>query len=764
VTFPHCVRLPLLLVACLLLALVDGAEAQDQPLVTQIDVVGARRVEEATIRFKLKTRAGDPYSPEVVREDVKALFALGYFEDVVVRADIFEGGLKLTFELQEKPSIQSIKVEGNRKLGVDKIKGKIDLVEGAIIPPGALTKNAEKIRLFYEEEGYYQAQVEAREERLSPQEVALTFTVVEGDKFDVCDIDIVGNKHLEDKPIKKRLQTSEVFLWFFGGTLKREELQRDLDRIRAFYLDNGFLEIAVEEPTIQVDAAKKCLRIAIAVEEGPQYRIAQLSVTGNSLFSEAQIRERIQSRAGAVFSREGLQKDVVAVTDRYADRGYLFADVMPVTDIKRAETTVDVRLEITEGPQAFINRIEIAGNARTRDKVIRREIALVEGNLFSSSALERSRRRLDNLGFFEEVKIDTRRVSPKQVNLLVDVKEKPTGAFTIGGGFSSVDGPIGVVSISQANAFGLGKRASITAQLGDKANRFNIVYTDPHLMDSDYLLELRAYQTDTRFRTNQGFNQSTLGGAVTLGRRLFEQVDGSITYGYENVEITDIDRETAPELLLRQFDECAECATSSLTFALTRDTRDSFAEPTRGLRTRLATTYAGGFLDADNNFVKVNGEASQYHPLFWKFVGHLRGGAMYGEGFDDTDTLPVQERFYLGGPSTIRGFRNFTVSPKDKRTDTVRGGNKAWFVNGELLFPLYDPIRLRGVVFVDAGQAYDENDSFDDIFRRTIKRSAGIGIRFNSPLGAIRLDWGFNLNREENERIQVLHFSAGTSF
>jgi outer membrane protein insertion porin family len=763
VTSLHRIRPPHLLVVCLLLlALVDGAWAQDQPLVTQIDVTGARRVEEATVRFKLKTRVGDPYSPEVVREDIKSLYALGYFEDIQVRADIFEGGLKLTFDLHEKPSIQSLTVTGNKKLSVDKIKGKIDLVEGAIIPPGALTKNAEKIRLFYEEEGYYQARVEAREERISPQEVAVTFSVVEGEKFDVCDIDIAGNKHLQDKAIKKRMQTSEVFLWFFGGTLKREELERDLDRIRALYLDNGFLEIAVEEPTIRVDERKKCLQITIPVQEGPQYRIADLGIAGNALFSEEQIRRLIKSQSGAIFSREGLQRDVVAVTDRYADRGYLFAEVMPVTDVKAANTTVNVRLEIVEGPQAFINRIEISGNARTRDKVIRREVALVEGNLFSSSGVERSRRRLENMGYFEEVKLDTRRVGPQQVNLLVDVKEKATGAFTVGGGFSSVDGPIAVASISQSNLFGLGKRGAITAQIGDRANRFNALYTDPHLLDSDFLLEVRAYNTDTRFRTNQGFNQANTGGAVSLGHRLFEEVDGILTYGYEHVKIKDVT--DPPELIQLQLAENGgESDTSSLTFALVRDTRDSFTEPTRGTRARLAATYAGGFLDADNDFMKFNGEVSHYRPLFWKVVGHGRFSASYGEGFGDTDVLPVQERFFLGGPSTIRGFRPFTVSPKDE-LNRLTGGNKAWFANAELIFPLYEPVRLRGVVFFDVGQVYDEGDTFDDFFRRSIKRSAGIGIRFNSPIGAIRLEWGFNLNREVGERFQVLHFSAGTTF
>ncbi|MBI2458654.1 MAG: outer membrane protein assembly factor BamA [candidate division NC10 bacterium] len=757
------VRLPVVLCSCLLfLAPPRGAGGQDQPLVTQIDVVGARKVEEATVRFKLKSRVGDPYSPEVVREDIKALYGLGYFEDIVVQADIFEGGLKLTFVLQEKPSIQSIRIVGNRKLAADKIKAKIDLVEGAIIPPGALSKNAEKIRLFYEEEGYYQAQVEGREDRISPQEVAVTFNLVEGDKFDVGEIRIVGNRYLKEKDIKGRLQTSELYLFFFGGTLKREELRRDLDRIRAYYLDNGFLDIAVEEPEIQLDARRKRLRILIRVEEGSQYRIGDLSIKGNNLLPEAEVRSLIKSRAGGIFSREALQGDVVAITDRYAERGYLFADVAPVTDVKRAESTVNVALEITEGRQAFLNRIEITGNVRTRDKVIRRELRLVEGDVFNSTLQQRSRRNLENLGFFEEVKLDTKRAAAgDRVDLTVDVKEKPTGAFTIGGGYSSVDGPIAVASISQNNLFGLGKRAALTGQIGQRANRYNALYSDPHFLDSDFLMEVRGFENQTRFRTNQGFNQSSRGLSLTVGHLLVEEVFGAATYTYQRVHIKDVE-DSAPSLVKRQAAESGGVSnTSSLAFALTRDTRDSFSEPTRGLRARAAFEYAGGFLDADNNFTKYSLELSQYWPLWWKFVGHVRGNVAYGESFGDTPTLPVQERFFLGGVGSIRGFRNFTISPRETEGgDGITGGNKAFFINNEVLFPLYEALKMRGLVFVDLGNVFDERGNFE----WSVKRSAGLGIRFTSPIGAIRLEYGFNLAPEKGERAQVLHFSAGTAF
>ena len=757
------VRLAVLLYGCLLLlALPEGAGAQDQPLITQIDVVGARKVEEATVRFKLKSRAGDPYSPEVVREDIKALYSLGFFEDIVVQADIFEGGLKLTFVLHEKPSIQSIRIVGNRKLAADKIKAKIDLVEGGIIPPGALGKNSEKVRLFYEEEGYYQAQVEGVEDRISPQEVNVTFNIVEGDKFDVGEIRIIGNRYLKEKDIKSKLQTSELYLFFFGGTLKREELRRDLDRIRAYYLDNGFLDIAVEEPETQLDTRRKKLRILIQVQEGPQYRIGELGIKGNRLFTESEVRALIKSRAGGIFSREALQGDVVAITDRYAERGYLFADVAPISDIQRAETTVNVSLEITEGRQAYMNRIEITGNVRTRDKVIRREIPLVEGDVFNSTLLQYSRRRLQNLGYFEDVKLDTKRAAAEdRVDLTVDVKEKPTGAFTIGGGFSSVDGAIAVASISQNNLFGLGKRAAINAQIGQHANRGTAVYTDPHFLDTDFLVEPRIFVNNTRgLETDMGFNQATEGGALTVGHLLVERIFGALTYTYERVRIKDV-TDWAPDILKRQAAESGGVSkTSSLTFAMTRDTRDSFTEPTRGLLARASVQYAGGFLDATNNFTKYSLDLSQYFPLWWKFVGHLRGNIAYGESFGHTPNLPVQERYYLGGINSIRGFRNFTISPKDPVTGGEMGGNKAFFINNEVLFPLYEPVKLRGLVFFDLGNVFDERDPF----KWSVKRSAGVGIRFTSPLGVIRVEVGVNLARRPGEKLQVIHFTAGTAF
>jgi outer membrane protein insertion porin family len=748
----------------LLAALPPWAGAQDQPLVTQIDVVGARKVDEATVRFKLKSRVGDRYSPEMVREDLKALYSLGFFEDIVVRADIFEGGLRLTYVVYEKPSIESIKFVGNRKLDTEKIKAKVDLVEGGVIPPGALAKNVEKIRLFYEEEGYYRAKIEASEQRLSPQEVAVTFTIAEGDKFDIGEIRIVGNKALTEKEVKSKLQTSELYLFFFGGTLKREELRRDLDRIRLLYLDNGFLDIAVEEPEIQIDEAKRRLRIVIKVQEGTQYHIRNLGITGSKLFSEAELLRVIQARPGGVFGRERLQADVVALTDRYTERGYLFVEVNPVTEVERAVSSVDVNLEITEGPQVYVNQIEILGNARTRDKVIRREIRLTEGDVFNSTLVQESRRNIEGLGYFEDVRFDPKRTQvPDRVNVAVEVKEKPTGAFSIGGGFSSTDGLLAAASISQSNLFGYGKGAALTGQYGQNASRILAVYTDPHFEDSNYVVQFKGFGNWVDYITAQGYKQQNYGATATLGHPLPLRFFGSGGYLWENVEIDEVTAD-APDIVKRQaLQNGGISKTSALVFALTRDTLDNVFTPTRGLRISATFQYAGGFLsfgDDYNNFVKGGFEASYYHPLYWKLVGHVRGFIGYGDSFGDTPFLPVQERYYLGGISTLRGFKNFDVGPKAYANAPNQGGNKAFYIQNEIIFPIYEPLRLRGLVFFDTGNAFGENQPYS----WDVRYGAGVGIHFNSPLGNIRLEWGFNLDKQPEERTSVLYFSAGRLF
>jgi len=619
-------------------------EGTEGAIVRQIDIRGARRVEEGTVRLRLSTRVGEPYAAERVREDVKALYAFGFFDDVVVEAEVFEGGLRLTYLLTEKPGVRAVQFVGNTEIKTEKLREKIDIAEGSVVAPGALAQNAEKIRLFYEDEGYYLARVEPRVDRVSDRDVNVFFQIQEGDRFEVTDIQVQGNKGLTAKQIKEVMETRELFLFFFGGTLKRENLRRDLDRVRALYLDHGYLEVRVDEPQVDVDRRARKLKIVLRVAEGPQYKVGGVRVSGNRVFKDEEILKGISTKPGGIFSRAGVQRDVLNITEAYSTLGYLFVDVVPVTDVKREALLVNVTLEVAEGKQAFVDRIEIAGNTKTRDKVIRRELLLVEGNVYNSQFLAGSKKNLENLGFFEEVKTESKRGSAEdKVNVGVEVKEKATGQFTVGAGFSSLEGPLGSVGLSQANFLGLGQSISLSAALSARTLRFNLNFLEPHLLDTDFSMTVAGYNERLNFKDFQGFNEDRRGGSFGFGRRLGPNLAASLAYRIEQIKIFDVESNAPPQVQLAQIFGGGESVTSAATLALTWDGRDSPREPTRGLRMSGSGTLAGGPLGFDNNFYKAGFDAEYYHPLFWRVVGRLHGNIAYGEGYDTTPLLPVQD-------------------------------------------------------------------------------------------------------------------------
>ncbi len=757
-----CRRQQVVAVSSVLLVLVLAfaqAEGQEQALVKQIDVKGSRKIDEATIRFKLKTKVGEPFSLEKTREDVKGLYRLGFYDDVAVDAEVFEGGLKVTYILTEKPTIREVKIQGNKQIATDKIKEKLALTEGGVYNPQAIASNAERVRLLYEEEGYYQAKVVPQVAKVVEGDVSVTLQIEEGRKFEISSVRILGVKGVDERDIKERLGTKELFLFFFFGTLKRDELQRDLDRVRAFYLDNGYLDVKVGEPEIRVIEAKQKLEVTIRVEEGPQYRVGEVRLTGNTVFPTDDLLRLLQIAKRGVFSRETLQRDLLAVTDRYSERGYLFADVAPVINTDRVHHIVDVGLEISEGKQVFVERIEISGNTKTRDKVVRREIGLIEGDLYNSRLLARSRQSLSALGFFEDVKVDTRRgTAEDRVDIDVAVKEKPTGSFSIGAGFSSIDGVLGAGSISQNNFLGLGQRISFSGQLGSNANRFVLRFQDPHILDTDTSLDFSLFNQRLLFQDSTGFDQDAKGGSLTLGRRLYRNLVGAVFYRYEEVEIFNV-----TEALLNDpnniFIIPGTTITGSLGFSLSMDLRDSRQTPTRGFVGTAGYQLAAEFLGGENEFNKVTVDVGYYYPLFWRAVGHIRANLILVEPFGDKP-LPTQERIFLGGTNTVRGFKTFELSPVDASGNRI-GGNKAVWFNNELLFPIYEALGVNGLLFVDVGEVVEEGKSlsFDEL-----RPTAGGGLRVSTPFGLVRVEIGFNLDPRDGEPSSAVHLTVGSVF
>ncbi len=741
----------------LFLALTFGkAYGQEQAQVKQLDIKGSRKIDEATIRFKLKTRVGEPFSLEKMREDVKTVYRLGFYDDVAVDAEVFEGGLKITFILTEKPTIREVKIRGNKQIATDKIKEKLTLTEGGAFNPQTVAANVEKVRQFYEEEGYYQAKVAPQTDKTPEGDISVAFEINEGGKFDISTIRILGAKGLSEEEIKARMATRELFLFFFFGTLKRDELQRDLDRIKAYYLDNGYLDVKVGEPEIRVVEARQKLEIGILVEEGPQYRVGELGVMGNTVFSTEDVLKPLQIARQGIFSREVLQRDLLTLTDRYSERGYLFADIAPTINTDRENHIVDVGLEISEGKQAFLERIEISGNTKTRDKVVRREIPLNEGDLYNSRLLARGRQNLTNLGFFEEVKVETRRgTSEDRVDIDVLVKEKPTGSFSIGGGFSSIDGILGSGSISQNNFFGLGQRVSISAQVGARATRFVLNFFDPYILDTGTSLDFSVFNQRLLFDQQTGYNQDSKGGAITFGRRLHKELFGNLGYRYEVNKIFDVEDDAPQEII----DQEGTNKTGRVSFGLSLDLRDNRLDPTKGFSGAATYQIAGAFLGGENKFQRFNLDLGYYHPLVWKLVGHVRGNLIVVDSYGGK-SVPVQELIYLGGTTTVRGFKTFHLAPIDPETGERIGGTKAIYFNNEVMFPIYEPLGLKGLLFFDAGNVWAEGESISFKLRPT----AGGGVRVATPFGLVRVEWGLNLDKKPGESSSAVHLTMGSTF
>ncbi|MBI3779860.1 MAG: outer membrane protein assembly factor BamA, partial [candidate division NC10 bacterium] len=387
----------------------------------------------------------------------------------------------------------------------------------------------------------------------------------------------------------------------------------------------------------------------------------------------------------------------------------------------------------------------------------RREIALIEGDLYNSRLLARSRQNLNNLGYFEDVKVDTRRgTAEDRVDIDVTLKEKPTGSFAIGAGFSSVDGVLGAGSISQNNFLGLGQRLSFSGQLGSRANRFVIRFQDPHILDTETSLDLSVFNQRLLFQTFTGFDQDSKGGSLTLGRRLYKELFGSVSYRYEQVRIFNLVSTliTNPNPLIKE----GTSTTASVGFGLSMDLRDNRRDPTRGFIGTATYQLAGTFFGGENEFNRFSFDLGYYHPLFWKFVGHIRGNLIVVEPFGAKE-IPVQERIFLGGTNTIRGFRTFTLSPVDAAGNRI-GGNKAIFFNNEVLFPIYEPLGVKGLFFVDAGNVFKEDQSLSLELRPT----AGGGLRVGTPFGLVRVEWGFNLDKQPGERSNAIHLTVGSVF
>ena len=746
--------------------------------VTLIEVQGNKRIESATILAKIKTREGAVFSPSQIKDDIKALYQLGHFEDIEVKTEGFENGLKVIFVVKEKPLIREITFEGNDELTTEKLKEGFTLLPRTAFNLQLINEAAEKIRFKYQDAGYYDAVVVPVINELKGGDRNVVFYIEEGPKVKIREIIFTGNNALPSDEIKKALKTQEYWTFSFlgrSGALRTEELREDLETIKNLYYNKGYIQVQVGEPVIEPKqytfrecyfwgtektfTRKNELVIHINIKEGEQFRVGSVNIKGNQIISSDELEREIKLKRGDVFSRDVLRQDVNRIIDRYDGLARPFANVVPLFDIDQTKKTVAINIDIQEGGEIRIGRIDITGNSKTRDKVIRREMRLAEGDLYNKKALKRSYERLKNLNFFEDVEIvPQQRQQEPIMDLGVKVKEKLTGTLSVGGGYSSVDKLVGIAEITQGNLGGRGELLKLKLQWGQKGTRnlYQLSFMEPYLFDQPIWGKVDLYNQTQQY---DGYELKTNGVSLSAGKSFGEYVSTSLRYSLDNTLVSNITI-TAPLTIQEQLSTYGDrITTSALTWSLARDSRDFYLDPKTGSKNSVYVEYAGGLLGGDPNFVKTGADSAWYFPLLWDMVFMTRGRLGYVETLIDKP-VPVGERFYVGGSSTIRGFRFGAAGPRDSQLNAL-GGTKEMIYNVELNYPIVPAARLKGVIFYDIGKGYD---TYEPVTFSGLRQAAGLGFWWLSPIGPLKFEWGYIIKKRADDQANVFDFSVGAMF
>ncbi|HUM15905.1 MAG TPA: outer membrane protein assembly factor BamA [Candidatus Nitrosotalea sp.] len=725
-----------------------------QILVKEIAVQGNRRIQEAVILGRVSAKIGSPFVANRTAEDIRAIFALGFFDDVQVKVEDFEGGVKLTYVVAERPFIRDIVFAGNNKQDSSTLQEKIDLKLGSVYNPVEVNRASDKLKDFYEQEGYFEVGITPEVEKLADGDVTITFRIAEGRRISIEQITVEGAQGLTPKEIKRVMETQEREFFVLRGTVQRQRLDEDVDRIVQLYNDNGYVQARVEKSEINVDRENARATIRVVVVEGPQFKVGGVDVTGNSVLPQEEIRKRIELKTGDVFARSKLRESVKGITDLYSAIGRASADVNPNTTQDIPGRVINVVFEIVEGPETYVERINISGNTRSEEKILRREIPMAEGDLFTSQKLARAKQKLTNLNYFDKVEAKTvPGASKDKVIVNIEVTEKPTGLFSIGGGFSSQDGVLGTLDLSQRNFLGKGWEVFLRLRGGAKTQTGTIGFTEPWLFDRPLTAGFDLFNNR---RILPDYTVNSLGGDIRLGHPFGDYSRWNTVYRVSQDKISDVNQNGSPELLSQE----GTHLTSLIGLNLSRDTRDSVFDPTRGSTQVIGFDFAGvGF---GQQFIRTVLTTTYFQPLpWWNNVLSFRLMAGYSVGWS-SDPVPLFERFYLGGSNSLRQFKSLQVSPKDS-SGTRIGGNSEFLTSVEYHIPLFFGLKLA--IFSDIGQVWGPDLSIGtSIDFSDLRYGMGAGLRWTSPFGPIRVDYGIKLDQKKGESFGVFNFSAGSAF
>jgi outer membrane protein insertion porin family len=739
------------------------AQAIEPFVIKDIRVEGIQRTEAGTVFSYLPVKVGDTMTDEKASQTIRALFGTGFFRDVTLEVE--EGVLVVL--VQERPSIAQIDFTGLREFDKDtvlKAMNQIGLAEGRIFDKGLLDRAEQELKRQYLSRARYAANVSTTVTPLERNRVALNFAVEEGDAAKIRQISIIGNQAFSERELLKQvsLRTPGWLTWYSkADQYSRQKLAADLETLRSYYLDRGYLEFNVDSTQVSITPDKKDIYITIGVTEGPRYTVSGVNVAGELLLPEAEVRRLITLKPGDVFSRARVAESTKAISDRLGNEGYAFANVNAAPELDKDKRQAAFTFFIDPGRRVYVRRVNIAGNNRTRDEVIRREMRQFEGGWYSSQNIALSRSRIDKLGYFTEVNVETPSVqgTTDQVDVNVAVVERPTGAVLLGAGFGSGEGLILSGSVTQQNIFGSGKHVSIGLNSSKINTVYSLSYTDPYYtvdgVSRGFDLYLREIDAASSGLGN--YRTQTAGAAVRFGVPITEADTINYGIGYESTKIA-----TFSDSPLVYLDYVATFGSKNdailTTVGWTRDTRDSLIYPTRGTLQKVAAEVGvpGGSL----NYLRITQQYQHYFPISRDYTLMLNGELGYGDGYGDTPTLPFFKNFYVGGVNSLRGFRVFTVGPKDAQGNP-RGGNRKILGNAEFLFPfpgLSGERSVRMSAFIDTGMATNKFEMNE------MRVSTGLGVLWVSPMGPLKISVAAPIKDVPGDKKQLFQFTFGGAF
>ncbi|MFZ5581407.1 MAG: outer membrane protein assembly factor BamA [Pseudomonadota bacterium] len=749
----------------------SAAQAFDPFVVKDIRVEGIQRTEAGTVFSYLPVRVGDTLNDERAAQAIKALFATGFFKDVRIEVD----GDVMVLVLEERPAISQIDFVGLKEFDKDQLKKglkDVGLAESRIFDRALLDKAEQELKRQYLSRGKYAVEIKTTVTPLERNRVAINFTIDEGDAAKIKQINIVGNQAFKEKELLElfQLQTPGWLTWYTkNDQYSKQKLSADLESLKSYYQNRGYLEFNVESTQVSISPDKKDIYITISVNEGERFIVSSVKLAGDLIAPEAELRKLVTVKPGEIFSREKLNETQKAVSDRLGREGYAFANVNSAPEVDKEKRQVAFTIFVDPGKRVYVRRINIGGNTRTRDEVIRQEMRQMEGGWYDAEKIQLSKQRVDKLGYFSDVTVETPPVAgtSDQVDVSMSVTEKPTGNLMLGAGFSSNDGVILSGSIAQQNVFGSGKSVSVGVNTAKSRETYAFSYTNPYFtvdgISQGFDLYKKTYDpTNTTYA--KSYKTSSIGGGMRWGVPIAEKE--TISFGVA-VDKTEIDTFDDSRQIYKDFvkDFGNSNTSASVNLGWSRDGRDSLIYPTKGALTRISTEVApAGTL----KFYKVNLQHQRFIPFTKDLVLMLNGEIGIGNGLGGGKSLPFYRSYYAGGVTSVRGYDVASLGPR--QNDEAIGGTKRVVMNAELLFPMPGTgldKSLRLGWFVDAGQVFgpkDDNGDYSKFALGDLRYSTGLAVAWASPMGPLKFSVAQPLNDKEGDKTQRFQFTMGTTF